>query len=227
MEERRLRRFAVPEHHRQPLRDFAALDDKVFEMLRKSLLAAPMTLERTKLAAEISASTKHDVFRIIMMLCAVSAVWDDAMPRDQFIDDIVESMKEDDAEFTETLGAVLRPRLEAVLLIDAIGVAGKGASVASDHERLFCHARIVTDIRPVFRRDLGMPPAGAMLTHVLRISFHDKDITETNEFYVALSSSSLRELRDLLDRAEEKEKNLKQQLEQSKIPFLEIEDLHG
>lgn len=223
-----MRRFGVPDHHRGPLRQFIRDDEVQFELLRKALLAAPATLQRERLASSVSAVLGRDVFDIVIMLCAMSAVWDDAMPRDRFVDEIVGAMQDLDQDaLAGDLAQRARLRLEQVLLIDSIGVAGKGASVASDHERLFCHGRILTDIRPVFRRDLSTPPAGAILSHVLRISFHEEDLTKTKEFYVGLSSGSLRELRDLLDRAAEKEKNLRRQLDESKIPYLEIDDLHG
>ena len=223
-----MRRLVVPENHQGPLQELINSSEPDFEALRKALLAAPMTLQRERLAASVSDAVEWDVFDIVMTLCAMSAVWDEGLTRDEFVGEIVTAMQSlPENAWSSDVAPKAKQRLEQVLLIDSIGVAGKGASVAADHQRLYCHARIMTDIRPVFRRDLSTPPAGAILTHMLRISFHEEDLGKSKEFYVALSSTSLRELRDLLDRAEEKEKNLRRQLEESKIPFLEIDDLHG
>ncbi len=224
-------RLTIPERDREPLSNLVLLSDVGFAKLLKSLREANPTLDRAALARAIAPSVDMDpkqIRGIVRVLCVLVVVWNDAVPADAFASDVCSALRElgreelKDANWDEA-----KKRLATLVLLDSLAVVARGAQIAADNERLFCTARILTDIRPIFRRDVSTGPAGAIIQHVLRLSFHEEVADETSDFYVALSSSGVRELQAILARAAEKEDSLKKLLDSSKIPYLDLGDVHG
>ena len=81
--------------------------------------------------------------------------------------------------------------------------------VATDDERIFCHARILTDMRPVFGSEIESGPAGMVIVHLMKIAFHDATSKDHKEFYVSLDSDDLQTLKKIAERAEVKASTLK------------------
>ena len=114
----------------------------------------------------------------------------------------------------------LRQRLAKLLGYEnSLGVTSKALDVMTEHERILCGARIVTDIRPVFGRPTDKPTA-AVIVHNLKISYHQDD--EHREFYVALDTEDVVRLRTLLERAEMKAQSLEALLQRAATPYLKV-----
>ena len=100
------------------------------------------------------------------------------------------------------------PRVEPVLkgilsMEKTFGITAKARDVMTDHQRLMCEARILTDVRPIFLPEVGGSPTAAVVVHTLKVSFHiGKDL---EEFFVAMDHEDLAELKKAVERAEQKE----------------------
>jgi hypothetical protein len=88
-------------------------------------------------------------------------------------------------------------------------VTSKVDDLRRENERSFCHARIITDLRPVFTADVNDGPSAMVVVHQLKLAFHcDKD-EDHPSIFISLSGENLNELRKIIDRAEAKANTLK------------------
>jgi hypothetical protein len=56
---------------------------------------------------------------------------------------------------------------------------------------------------------------------MLRITYHEGDALKS--FYLAMDTGDIESLRDVLDRADKKAKNLRPVLENAKVPYLDVQ----
>ena len=79
----------------------------------------------------------------------------------------------------------------------------------------------MTDMRPVFGSD--EKPAGAVVVHTLKLTYHEGPKRSLREFFVAMNRDDLDELREVLDRALRKQSELSHVLAQCGLPDLDKE----
>jgi hypothetical protein len=137
----------------------------------------------------------------------------------EFAEGVAQGLQES-LKFPATDVLLVRNRLERLLSITPLGIRLKSKALKSEYERKFCTSRILTDARPVYVYDPKGPPEAVMITHTLRITFHD-DTGELREFFVRMDGDDLLILRDLLDRAEAKEESLRAVFRGAAIPVVE------
>ena len=127
----------------------------------------------------------------------------------------------DKKEATLTPAAVpnFKRHLGRILELSSLTNRAKALSLATDCQRLFSDAKIVSDVRPVFGEDVSKPPLGAVILHSLKIGFAEDG--EEREFFVTLDSKDLRELQSWITRALSKDATLSQFIRQSNIEQFE------
>lgn len=103
--------------------------------------------------------------------------------------------------------------------IEALRTVAKAARLQRDGERLYCTAKILSDIRPVFGKDPTQAPVGAVLTHTLRIGYHEGK--EHKEFHIVLDSNDLDALGKAVQRAKAKDKTLREFLKTANLRNLD------
>jgi len=101
----------------------------------------------------------------------------------------------------------------------SIGVTIKARDVMTEHERVFCHARILSDIRPVFADGPETASAGLVI-HNLQIGFHH--FGKHEELYFALDTDDIKALKEVVERAEKKTAGLEATLKTSGLPYLKV-----
>ena len=117
---------------------------------------------------------------------------------------------------------LLAARLARLLEIKAsLNITSKAFDILTDAERVFYSAKILTDVRPVFD-DQGNKIEGAVIMHNLRIHFGQDN--DHRDFFVALDTNDIKELRTVLDRAEKKAKSLEELLSRTDVAYLDITD---
>jgi len=114
--------------------------------------------------------------------------------------------------------AKLRPTLEKLMSIGTLRTVAKAARLQREGERLYCEAKILSDIRPVFGADPESIPVGAVLTHTLRLGYHEG--SQHKEFHVVLDFDDLMAINEVILRAQVKEKSLRNMLKRAKLPNL-------
>ena len=115
----------------------------------------------------------------------------------------------------------LESRLAKLLNIETLHTLSKAARLQRDGERLYCEAKILSDIRPVFGTDPAIRPVGAVLTHTLKVTYHEgSEPGDHREFHLILDSGDLEELGKVVQRAQAKDKTLRDLLKGAKLPNL-------
>jgi hypothetical protein len=103
----------------------------------------------------------------------------------------------------------------------SLSVTTKALDVLTSQDRVFYSARILTDLRPVFNES-GDAIEAAVIIHNLCIHYgHDDDHWD---FYVALDTSDIQSLRDVLDRADKKAGSVEELLRRSGVSYLDVDE---
>lgn len=142
------------------------------------------------------------------------------VPVDEFVPDICEALREA-GELEASTEPTLRERLEKVLDLDALNLSAKADVLRSEHQYIFCTARILTDARPVYGKKASEPPLAMIITHSLRISYHEGPGGPLKDIFMGLDSGDIAELHSVLQRAEEKARSLRGALEASKLRYID------
>jgi hypothetical protein len=138
----------------------------------------------------------------------------------QFLEDLIDGIKEtpdlklprkDLPKFQSLLGKLLN--------IDTLKTVAKAARLQRDSERLYCNAKILSDIRPVFSEDPTIRPESAVLTHALKIGYHEGG--DHREFHVALDFEDLVSLGAVVHRAIAKDKTLRELMKSARLASLD------
>jgi uncharacterized protein (DUF1778 family) len=115
---------------------------------------------------------------------------------------------------------VLKDRLTKLFELKAsLRLTAKASDILTDAQHLFYTAKMLTDIRPVFDEE-GKVIEAAVIVHNLMI--HYGDAGDHKNFFVHLDTNDVKELRVVLDRAEEKAKALRSLLQRSEVSYLDV-----
>jgi len=96
--------------------------------------------------------------------------------------------------------------LEILSQDNAITITAKAKIISNDYEKVLCNSKIYTDIRPIFTSDLEKDKPIASILHTIKIVYHKN--AEHKELSIVLDSNNLQNLKKQIQRAENKEKNL-------------------
>ena len=201
----------IPDDQLPALTMLAAFSEAKFRALADALATAPMKPRSEELAAAVvptaAGLSKHEVQNAVEVLSSLAVVRFMAeVELDQFVDDVIGAMETQDEKFAAHRD-VLQARLTEVLASPSISAPAKARSILIDHANYLCRARIFSDVRPVFGSDVDQTPTTAMITHTLKLSYH-QGTGPLKDFFVALERNDLDELSRLIERAKAKEKSL-------------------
>lgn len=126
---------------------------------------------------------------------------------EKFVSDICDAMREYNL-LNSRDEPTLKERLTRLLDIEPLNVWAKAVLLRLEHEHRFCTARILTDARPVYGTDVSASPVAIVINHTLKITYHEGEAGDTRDIYIALRPRDLEEMRDLIQRAADKEKSL-------------------
>lgn len=218
----------VPRADRAPLERLVALPAKDMQALKEALRKAEPAFLLKDLASRVAEKIKYEksetyeVFRLLAKLYDIRAKQKVDVPT--FASEVAHAAEEAGIKPESNDWATFQSDLSDLLSFEeSLGITSKAAEVMNEHQRIYCSARILTDLRPVFREEVAPGPAAAVIVHNLRINFHKPQ--EIEQFFVSMSSSDLKELRGIIDRALKKEASLKKVAELAKLPCLDT-DVH-
>jgi hypothetical protein len=138
----------------------------------------------------------------------------------QFLEDLMDGIRRSpDQKIAIKDLPKLKSMLEKILSIGTLNTVAKAARLQRDSERIYCNAKILSDIRPVFGDDPAVRPLGAVLTHTLKVGYHEG--SDHREFHVALDSDDLVALSEVVRRARAKDKTLRELLKGVDLPGLD------
>ena len=218
----------IPARYVPGMAKIISLPDESIEELREALSKLWPSTDIKAIASEVAASVKsvsrQDVSRIVRTIVSLyvarSYSESPTASLDEFVEDIWEALSESERKELQVLPEDkkrIKARLQRLLDFDAFNVASKAMSLRQEHERVFCAARILTDARPVYGSDPKGRPRAAVITHTLKIAYHEGG-PEVKEIYVVVDAADIKELKALLDRAESKSASLKALFDSMNVP---------
>jgi hypothetical protein len=111
-------------------------------------------------------------------------------------------------------------------VVDLLSVEGgltltaKAISVSQEYQNLFCTARMLTDLRPIFGLNVQQEPSALVPVHTLKVTYHEG--TATKDFFVSLDQANINDLIAILQRALTKEESLRKLTKEKGITLLEV-----
>lgn len=205
----------VPERYIEGLIKVAELSDEEFRQFLGALNRAPELRDVAELSAWISdeiptlpSLTRNEILTAIISMFRVARQFEVA--EREFAADAYASIQ---SEMPERLLSIeeekFQSRIVSLLKCNALELTStKVMELKSELEKGFCKVRVLTDLRPVFKRDVEDQPSAMIILHTLQIGFHD-GLGDHKEFYVTLDEQDVEELKRTLDRATQKAETLK------------------
>jgi hypothetical protein len=214
----------VPEAYRSGLSAVAELDDEAVEALEAYISSAPPTLTGAQLLegahAAIPRVERPLLDSVLTALLSLFRASDDLqLSMEQVADQLSSSP---DLSLDRVKRQVLRERIRRLTQSGTLSLTSKGLGLVTANERSFHSARIISDIRPVFRDDPSSKPDAAVLVHLLSISYHVAS-GELREVQVGLDQVDLNLLERIVERAKAKSRSLSAVLNQAGVTLLNPE----
>lgn len=193
--------YTIPEPQQRPLEKLRTIPDSALQALNSALEQSPFA---DPIIPGLSAGDASELKDAVLQLYRVRGFFDQEVP--DFAAGIAAGLQEATG-FPVAELAPFRDRLARVLTIKPLAIAVKAMSLKTEYERRFCNARILTDARPIYIDKPSIQPDAVMISHTLRITFHD-DTGAMRETYITMDDDDLMTLQGLVNRAEEKAKSL-------------------
>lgn len=204
------------------------LAPKDFSDLLVGFQKAKRCSSRAELARSLRASTPGIKIRVLrpivdLVVSLYSLKDDGAVPTNLILQALFAGI-DDHESFQDELEPdeleTLKSRLASLLEIGgSLNFISKAADVTNDHDKSFSDVRILTDLRPLFEDSLETGPVGFSLMHTLKLVFQED--FETKEFFVVLNPAELEALKKCVDRAQLKEKSLRDVLAKYELELIQ------
>ncbi len=203
------------------------MPDDAVDKLEATLSAQPVpSSSASAIAKSIANSVPISIERLTPIIDAIVAMYlvrAQAERRlDRFIKDIVAAypgLSEIDAKPADVKR--LQQRLERILGIGSLTAVVKAFNLRSEYPDLYCTARVLTDLRPIWpQTEPETPPQAAVITHVLKLEYHHGTMLDHRELYVGMSGDDLGDLIKVLQRAQRKHKSLTEVMKRAQLADL-------
>ncbi|MGI9104708.1 MAG: hypothetical protein ACR2G4_00510 [Pyrinomonadaceae bacterium] len=222
--------LSIPKQIASGLTSIATLPEEPFQELLSALDGIPLKIKQHGVFDDSSLSLKtippdelKEIKEALFPLIAGQST--STTPVSDYVDSIADSLKESDEEdvgwahSNETLNR-FKERLTRLFSVESLRLIGKARNVLFRHAQTFSSARIVSDIRPVFKEEAEEPPVAAVIVHMLNIVYHSSG--ERKEFVVALDTTDIHLMMDSLKRAEKKTKSLESTIASTNMTYIEV-----
>jgi hypothetical protein len=215
--------FMVPTQHQNEFKLLRDLDDDSAQVLLDGVLTAPAARTIEDLATWVDAqnpvkdsvrqpSSEGLLFAVGGLRRLVSLYGRD--PSD--LADLVARSK-DLGKSSAKARERLRARLLSLLTAEPLTRVVTALDLKIEQERRFLGARVITEIRPIFRDDVSGPPAAALIASTLRLEYSHADGT-SGVVFLTLDDDDLDRLGHIVDRAKQKSASLSRYLESVSLP---------
>jgi len=221
-----LARLYIPQRYRAPLSSIRSLSEESVHEIRSILdqVVLPQNggLEANTphdpgaiITAVKRSATRTNIANLKEILETLATLYEIRSQREmtveQFVDDICDAMEalDSDERLPHAQRADFAGKLLTLLNAEVFALIAKAHDLMTEDERIFCHARILTDLRPIFGLNLEDGPKAMVVVHTLKLDYHKQGSTKDHgEFYIALNADDLQALKKVIERAEVKAKTL-------------------
>jgi hypothetical protein len=215
-----------PERHHTALVDFLGLSPDQVAAFQSTIREEKPDISISKLArtlAERLGINRGRIDKIILMLGGMQRIMEElGLSVNDFVAELraaIEASGKKDL-LPHDWSIFEKNISEALSDETALSVSLKAADVVQDHARYYCSARVLTDLRPIFRSKVEEAPPVFVTAHSLKIEYHEGG--QHLAFFVALDRNDIKQLAGLLERALRKEESLKELTTGKGIEILEV-----
>jgi hypothetical protein len=211
----------IPQEDLPALSTVAGLQSSQLDRFIDAVNSVPPNRDSAALAKLIAKKIPSvPVDRLIRVLDMLQTLYDirelSGVSAETFCEDLIDSIRSNpDAQLSKRQLPKIRLFFEKILEIGNLRTLAKASRLQRDGERLYCSAKILTDVRPVFKTDPSERPEGAVVTHTLKMGYHEGSAHK--EFHVVLDTGDLVALNDAVSRALAKDKTLRDLLADAKL----------
>jgi hypothetical protein len=218
--------LTIPERYREGIRVIRALSSEAADELVATLEnvppgPTPEVLQRAA-AGAIHFAERPQLPAIIRTLISLElTLYESDADLSTFAHEIVKAMSEameTDAPIQPDETDKLEVRFRRLLECRGLIGTAKAIRLKSDFPNTLCHAKILTDMRPVFGTGPEQGPFGAIITHTLKLDYHLGSGGRHQQFYVGLDADDLENLLRAVQRARQKASSLKNLLQKAGTP---------
>jgi hypothetical protein len=217
--------LSIPDRHRNGVVKLLKLSEDSFNQIIRAFEGVGPKIFPDELSDQVLSRIRgvspEDLSEMIAMMMSLSSHRaHDQSTAEELADQVVEAAIEADVRIeTEEERNVFKERLVKFFELNTLLVSAKALSILQSNENLFCSARILTDVRPVFGSDPNTPPNAAVMVHMLDLGYHKNG--ELRHLFIAMDSLDIEILREALDRTESKIKSLKPLIKKAGMQFLD------
>lgn len=213
--------ITIPKSAHKPLESLIGLEEHEFAVLLTALSEAGADLSMSHYAETVASrfgEKRSAIEAIVNELFQIDGLRDALDLNPEELGESVAGAATNLDFISESNRSVLKQRLKQLFEAQtSLKLTAKAGGVASDFERVFYNARIMTDVRPVFDAS-GTVVEAAAIIHNLVIHFGED--SDHRDFYVALDVQDLEALRETLERASKKANTLRALLGYTKVSYL-------
>lgn len=217
-------KFRIPKAYQKGFTLLFELDEQTRKQLLEEIKNAPYTLSLEDLTAKLADSfnlAQNKVDEIIRTIISLAMLRETTRQDvNTFVSEILHAMRitEDQA---------LKPpdnfqnQLQELLNLDEspFYTKAKAKRLVTERDKILLNTRIITDIRPIFTEDIDCIIKGNLILHNLMIDYVESG--EVKEIYFALDKDDLKKLKDYIERAEKKEKVLREKLKEARLEIVD------
>jgi hypothetical protein len=218
--------LVIPEKYKNGVVKLLELSEDSFRQIISAFEGVGPKLFPDDLSSQVISKIKgvssEDLSEMIATLMSLSSyrIYDDSTA-EELADQVVQAATEAGLPIKSNKERIaFKDRLIKFFELNTLYVSAKALGILQSNENLFCTARILTDIRPVFGSDPKVAPTAAVMVHMLDLSYHKKT-GEVQHLYIAMDSLDIETLREALDRAEMKTESLKPLIKKAGVEFLD------
>ena len=217
----------IPEYYRPGIKHLIELSGEQIGQLISALRTEdPIYYLPRELAAHVASKVEIPASAVSAIINSITGLYtaraETGLSIDQFAEVFFaaveqQELKPSDPDKWQRFGNTVR---DLLALNGALAVASKALNVVIEQDRIFLDARVLTDLRSVFKEDPKAPPSAMAIIHTLRINFRQSQ--ELQSFFVAMDDRDIAKLKDVLNRAEEKSGTLRKMAKSATIPIINI-----
>lgn len=204
---------AIPKRYVEGFKKIALSEPKAFAALEEGISLSSLVSSIPKLIENIVKLNNNlnldEIRDIFLSVGSLVPFLDNETSVDKLVTELstiaVETSlidKEQKKEFAKKIASLLN--------YPQIYYAAKASDVSTEYANVFIQAKIVTDLRPVFSIDVKEFPKAGMILHNLHIHYVSDIEGDHKDIFIALDSKDIKVLKELLMRAEDKEKTFKE-----------------
>ncbi len=219
--------FVIPENLQRPLARLLKLSEESWTELLNAIEKIEPTLSTRDYAKQVTSAVGpkiEEADTLTDVLLNLLWVRERYRSTPEFLKDIRKAAEESkEAEVDDTIWECFEQHFSQLLRDKTSAeITAKAWDLSQEYERLFVDARIISDLRPLFRSDVEEQPTAMLIGHNLKVAFREKGSFE--EIHIELDIDDLKTLQRIVNRALKKDKSLRSLLSKSHIRYIGLEN---